>query len=92
MRTSEPATGCLQRPGEAGTIPKNQGENPTAEGSEPDEKILVAIFFAALAAVFIVLIFKPDLLLAGTPIDATPAVWPGGILAINRAGEMACFQ
>ena len=81
------------------------------------KKTLVAIFFAALAALFIVLIFKPDLLLAatgegklalldafsgkmlaendslaGSPIDATPAVWENGILAINRTGEMVCFR
>ncbi len=30
--------------------------------------------------------------LAGSPIDATPAVWPGGILAINRDGMMVCFE
>ena len=30
--------------------------------------------------------------LSGTPIDATPAVWPGGILTVNRAGKMVCFE
>lgn len=30
--------------------------------------------------------------LAGAAIDATPAVWRDGILAINRSGRMACFE
>jgi outer membrane protein assembly factor BamB len=37
-------------------------------------------------------VLAEDNTLAGTPIDATPAVWPGGILVINRDGVMACFE
>jgi len=30
--------------------------------------------------------------LAGAAIDATPAVWRDGILAVNRSGRLACFE
>jgi len=33
-----------------------------------------------------------DRTLSGSPIDATPAVWGDGILAVNRDGLMACFE
>lgn len=37
-------------------------------------------------------ILAEDHTLGDTPIDATPAVWPGGILVINRDGVMVCFE
>ncbi len=37
-------------------------------------------------------VLAEDSTLAGTPVDSTPAVWPGGILAVNRDGAMACFE
>jgi len=37
-------------------------------------------------------VMAEDDTLAGSPIDATPAVWPDGILAINRDGDMVCFE
>jgi hypothetical protein len=33
-----------------------------------------------------------DSTLDKAPIDATPAVWTGGILAVNRDGVMTCFE
>ena len=37
-------------------------------------------------------VIAEDDTLAGSPIDATPAVWKGGMLAINRTGAMVCYE